>query len=78
MKIQLIRSPFRLLINTLALGFALGALAYSPKAAFADPAQCQEMGCVNWSAEKGCTETMFCCVFNDGSYMCWKNGVLVE
>ena len=67
----------RLLINVLALALCLAAWAYGPPPTGANPAWCEEMGCVEWSAEKGCTATMFCCVFNDGRVMCWRNGVLV-
>ena len=79
MKITSSLSRYRLFINILVLAVALTAWAYAPPpVAAVDPAWCEEMGCVEWSAEKGCTATMFCCVFNDGGSMCWRNGVLVN
>jgi hypothetical protein len=78
MKIQSVLSRYRLLTSVLALALALGALAYSPQPALAAP-ECQEMGCVEWSVQTGCTATMFCCTgFSDGGYLCWRNGVLVQ
>jgi len=69
----------RLSINILVLVALLAAWVYaSPQAAAVPPVWCEEMGCVEWSLETGCTATMFCCVFNDGSAMCWRNGVLVN
>ncbi len=77
MRVTSILSRYRLITNVLALCVALTALVYSQPHALAEPAQCQEMGCVEWSAENGCTATMFCCVFDDGGVMCWQNGNLV-
>lgn len=77
MRISSILSHWRRVIYILAFATALIAAIYSPPPVTADPARCEEMGCVEWSAEKGCTATMFCCVFNDGGVMCWRNGVLV-
>jgi hypothetical protein len=69
----------RLSINVLLLVVLLTALVYAPpQAAAVPPVWCEEMGCVEWSLETGCTATMFCCVFNDGAAMCWRNGVLVN
>ena len=79
MKIASVLSRYRLLIIILALVVALVAWVYEPPPiAAVDSAWCEDMGCVEWSAEKGCTATMFCCVFNDGGVMCWRNGVLVN
>jgi len=82
MKIASVLSRYRLLVNVVALALALSALAYAPPPAFADPARCENMGCVEWSAENGCTATMYCCVFDeqgtDGGVMCWQNGQLVQ
>ena len=69
----------RLSIKIFVLVVLLAAWVYvPPQAAAVPPAWCEEMGCVEWSAENGCTATMFCCVFNDGAVMCWRNGVLVN
>ena len=76
MKIASILSRYRLLMRIRVLALAAWLSAPRP-VAIANPAWCEEMGCVEWSAEKGCTATMFCCVFNDGAVMCWRNGVLV-
>jgi hypothetical protein len=78
MKSSSILSRYRLVINLLALVIALTAWAYAPPPVAANPAWCEEMGCVEWSAESGCTATMFCCLFNDGGVMCWQNGQLVQ
>ena len=78
MKIASVLSRYRLLINILALGLALTAWVYAPSPVAADSAWCEEMGCVEWSAEHGCTATMFCCLFNDGGVMCWRNGKLID
>ena len=77
MKVTSILSHYRLIMNILALALALVAWVCAPPPVAATPTWCEEMGCVEWSAEKGCTATMFCCVFNDGSVMCWRNGVPV-
>ena len=68
----------RLSISVLVLVILLTGSVYAPPQATAVPARCEEMGCVEWSVEKGCTAEMFCCVFNDGAVMCWRNGVLVN
>ena len=79
MKTASVLSRKRLSINVLVLVVALIACVYAPPpVAEVAPAWCEEMGCVEWSVEKGCTATMFCCVFNDGGVMCWRNGVLVN
>ncbi len=75
-------SRYRVLVNTLALALALIAWAYAPPPASANAVWCQNMGCVEWSAENGCTATMYCCVFDtkgtDNGVMCWQNGELVQ
>jgi hypothetical protein len=68
----------RLSISILVLVVLLTASAYTPPQVAAVPVWCEEMGCVEWSAEKGCIAEMFCCVFSDGGVMCWRNGVLVN
>ena len=78
MKITSIFSHYRLSIKILVLVLALVTWVYTPPPVDANPAWCEEMGCVEWSAEKGCSATMFCCVFNDGSATCWRNGVIVD
>lgn len=50
----------RFSINVLLLVVLLTALVYAPRQAVAvPPAWCEEMGCVEWSLETGCTATMF-------------------
>lgn len=78
MKITSILSRYRLSIKLLVLSLTLVACVYIASPAAANPVWCEEMGCVEWSQEHGCTATMFCCVFNDGGAMCWRNGQLVD
>ena len=78
MKISSILSRYGLYIKFLILGLALTVWASVPAPAAASPTWCEEMGCVEWNAQNGCTATMFCCVFNDGSVTCWRNGVLLD
>lgn len=78
MKIAAVVSRYRLVLNILALAITLAAWVYAPPRVAANPAWCEEMGCVDWDAQNGCTATMFCCLFNDGGTMCWRNGVLLQ
>ena len=79
MKIVSVISSYRLVFKILTLAIVLTAWVYAPPRVAANPfAWCEEMGCVEWDAQNGCTATMFCCLFNDGGTMCWRNGVLVN
>ena len=62
---------FRFAVNVLALVFALGALYASPTAGNVPPREC-EGGCIGWDAANGCTTYQVCCVYEGGSYQCWR------
>ncbi len=70
MKMLSFLSRYRLLANVLALALVLGALAYSPPSAVANPGWTCETGCVNWDARFGCLESMTCCVNDQGGWFC--------
>jgi hypothetical protein len=57
----------RLSIHVLVLVVLLTTLVSAPpQTAAVPPVWCEEMGCVEWSLETGCTATMFCCVLMMG------------
>lgn len=70
MKMLSFLSRYRLLVNILTLALALGALAYSPPAAVADPGWICETSCVNWNVYDGCVQYMTCCVNDNGGWFC--------
>lgn len=69
MKLRSFLSHHRLLINVLALAFAIGALAL-PETANAQGKVICETGCVEWDAQNGCTRYMSCCVASPNDWAC--------
>lgn len=71
MKTKLLRSPYRLLTNLLALAVVLGALFASPPPSSANAGWICESGCTSWSQNLGCTYQLNCCSHSSGEWYCW-------
>jgi len=70
MKTPLLRSPYRLLANLVALGLVLAALAFSPAPPSVDASKAScELGCISWTASCGCNAMSYCCS-NSETYWC--------
>lgn len=79
MQKKIVRSPYNLLVNILALALALGALATAPApveaAGLCDSGCICDTGCVDWSAAAGCMRYISCCSNAGGGWACFEHNL---